>query len=101
MENTEKKEPIIDFKHTLKLHVDTYDTISKLVSLVKEIPKFEKLKNDVQLTKFLCDHIEELIPNNNKKIDKLTLLIQVFKEAFVNWGFNDADIDIVKKHVDF
>jgi hypothetical protein len=93
--------PLIDVKHSLKQHFDTYGTISKLVAFIKSIPQFQKLKNDIQLTNTVCDIIEELIPNNNKKVDKLQLLISVFTEAFKDYGFSPDDIDTLKKHVQY
>lgn len=93
--------PLIDVKHSLKQHFDTYGTISKLVAFVKSIPQFQKLKNDIQLTSSICNIIEELIPNNKKVIDKLQLLISVFTEAFRDFGFSPDDIDTLKKHVQY
>ncbi len=95
------QDPIIDVKYNLKLHVDKQSVISKLVEFVLAIPQFEDLKLDVQLTKTLCDLIEHLLPNNKQQIDKLEVLLTALKRIFINIGFAENEINIIKQQVLF
>lgn len=94
---------LIDLKHGLKNHSNKHTLIDEIVSFVKS--KFPaniiELKLNIQLTKLVCDIIEDRLPNNKKQVDKLDVLLLVLQRIFAETGLNLSDTNIIKQQVEF
>ena len=94
---------LIDLKHGLKNHSNKHTLIEDIVTFVKS--KFPNniidLKLNIQLTKLVCDIIEDRLPNNKKQVDKLDVLLLVLQRIFAETGLNLADTNIIKQQVEF
>jgi hypothetical protein len=73
----------LEFKFKLR-ELITNDDISKVIlKKIKEIPNYETLKLDVELTLFLCNLCENIIADKGlKKFDKKAFVINLIKELF-------------------
>jgi hypothetical protein len=94
---------LIHLKYGLKDHSDKYTLIEDIVKfiLAKFPSNISDLKLNPQLTKLICDIIEDRLPNNNKKIDKLDLLLKVLQRIFVESVMTPGDLDVIKQQVVF
>jgi len=97
------KPDLIDLKNSLKTHSDKYTLITDIVDFVrKKIPvNIVDLKLHPQLTKLVCDIIEDRLKNNKKKINKLDVLISVMREIFAEVGLNEHDKNVLHQQVEF
>lgn len=100
---SENQKELIHLKYGLKTHSDKFNLINDIVEFIKK--KFPAniidLKLHPQFTKLICDIIEDRLPNNKKKIDKLEILITVMQKVFAEVGLNTCDIDCIKQQVSF
>ena len=73
----------LEFKFKLR-ELITNDDISKVIlKKIKEIPNYETLKLDVELTLFLCNLCENIIADKGlKKFDKKAFVINLIKDLF-------------------
>jgi hypothetical protein len=97
------KPDLIDLKNSLKTHSDKYTLITDIVDFVrKKFPlNIVDLKLHPQLTKLVCDVIEDRLPKNKKKINKLDVLISVMREIFAEVGLNEHDKNVLHQQVEF
>ena len=99
----ENKNDLIDLKYGLKNHSDKFNLISDIVDFIKK--KFPTnivdLKLHPQFTKLVCDIIEDRLPNNKKKIDKLEVLLLIMNRVFAEVGINMNDTEVIKQQVSF
>ena len=66
-----------------------------IVNKIKLIPKYDQLKNDIEITEHVCNLVENSVTNNkdSKPINKKQLVIKIMSSLF-NLN-NDADKKIV------
>ena len=69
-------------KNTLKLHYSENALIELIVSKIKEIPDYEKLKSDIELILVICRMIETISADSDLKLDKLNAIIEIYKKSF-------------------
>ena len=72
----------IVLKNTLKLHYSENALIELIVSKIKEIPDYEKLKSDIELILVICRMIETISTDSDLKLDKLKAIIEIYKKSF-------------------
>ena len=72
----------IVLKNTLKLHYSENALIELIVSKIKEIPDYEKLKSDIELILVICRMIETISADSDLKLDKLNAIIEIYKKSF-------------------
>ena len=56
--------------------------IELIVSKIKEIPDYEKLKSDIELILVICKMIETISTDSDLKLDKLKTIIEVYTKSF-------------------
>lgn len=73
----------VPFKHSLSnLHLET-QVKKQIVEKIQVIPTVESLKHNIELTKYICNMIEEgLNKQKGKKIDKKALAFDVLSVLF-------------------
>ena len=59
----------LEYKHSLNIFFVYNDLVNKIVEKIKEIPNYENLKLDVELTLHICNIIENIITKKDK-VDK-------------------------------
>ena len=72
---------LVDLKRGLKAHDMKSSTILQIISKIQTIPDYIKLKQDVELTLFVCNLIENTIKKHmgfNKKEMVINILNQLF-----------------------
>jgi len=78
--------PDITFKNSLKKHILVYTLIEKVAEKIKLIPQHEKLRVEIELVKTVCNIVENMVSNKNKKqkqpIDKKQLVIDALSFVF-------------------
>ena len=72
----------IVLKNTLKNHYSINALIELIVKQVKDIPDFEKLKQDIELILLVCSMIETISTDSDIKIDKLEAIVGIYKQLF-------------------
>ena len=87
-------------KHILK-HYTHFALIEKVSQTIKiEIPNYELLKLNPELTKLICTVVENNIPGKLKKIlDKRTIIVEIYIKIFGD--ISDDDIEALLAQVDF
>ena len=72
----------IVLQNTLKLQYLENALIELIVSKIKEIPDYEKLKSDIELILVICRMIETISADSDLKLDKLKSIIEIYKKSF-------------------
>lgn len=90
--------PDINIKNGLSEHFVTENIIKEVTEKVKTIPNYHLLKNEVELLKFICNIIENMILKNKKKIDKKDIVIKIFSLLF---SLTEPDKENLSKLIDF
>ena len=72
----------IVLKNTLKSHYSENALIELIVSKIKEIPDYDKLKSDIELILVICKMIETISTDSDLKLDKLKTIIEVYTKSF-------------------
>ena len=57
------------------------------------------MKNDLELIRFICNMLENLITNNDEKIDKKQTVIDIISQLFCT--FSDEDKKAISNQVQF
>ena len=55
-----------DLKNSLSKHFVFHDLVNVLVTKIKEIPKFEELKLNIELTLLCCNIVENSVKKKSK-----------------------------------
>ena len=53
-----------------------------IVKQVKDIPDYEKLKQDIELILLICSMIETITTDSDVKIDKLEAIVGIYKVQY-------------------
>lgn len=70
-------------KGTLKNHALVYNTIKKVkINVQNEIENHQALKNDIELTRYIANGVENEIPYKSKNINKKNIVMEVHKQLF-------------------
>lgn len=86
-----------DFKHSLVSHLTYEQTILDITGVIKNLPSYESLKLDDELTLYVCRVVEHIIKKVHK-IDKKVLVIKCLTEAF---GLTPTEQLLVSRQIEF
>jgi len=96
--NKDFKIPDINLKNNLSSHFVKENIINEISNKVKEIPNYILLKHEIELLKFICCIIENMILYNNKKIDKKEIVTKIFVNLF---SLSPIEVEQLHKFIDF
>jgi len=89
----------IKTKNSLNIACVKSDLCNAIVTRVQSIDNFQELKFDNELLIFVCNCVENTVSSSGKKkIDKKTLVIDIFKKLF---EISDEDEGIISKSINF
>lgn len=76
--------PDIKLKHSARNVILENTLIKNIVDKIKNIPQFDQLKNDIELTEHVCNLVENSITGNknSKPIDKKNLVLKIITMLF-------------------
>ena len=86
-----------DLKHGLSTHFIFHDLVNVLVTKIKEIPKFEELKLNIELTLLCCNIVENSVKKKTK-VDKEKLVVESLTQIFT---LNEDEQKTIKNHIEF
>lgn len=92
-------------KNSLAIHVTTHSIIKKMVNDIQNIPSYEQLKLDKELTKNVCKDVLKLLDNdknltslNKKDLSKTSIVSEILKQSF---DLTDDELQSVKDDINF
>jgi hypothetical protein len=94
----------VKIKNSLKSFVQQNSLTEQIVKHIQTIPNYQNLKNDVELIKYVCKMIEQLVKQGNSKqpegirIDKKQLVITIFNQIF---GLSPNEIAFISSLIEF
>jgi Rps23 Pro-64 3,4-dihydroxylase Tpa1-like proline 4-hydroxylase len=89
----------VDFKHNLKRLQTEAELKEMITTKIREIPTYQALKYDVELTLFICNLIENATKDKNvKKFNKKDFVINVMSELFT---LSENDKKILGDQIEF
>ena len=83
---------------SLKLHYEVNDIIAKVSLLIKEIPEFQALKFNHDLTLYVLNMIKNLV-KSTKKIDVKAVAVQVISKVY-NLT-EEEEVNILVNQIDY
>jgi len=86
-----------DLKNSLSKHFVFHDLVNVLVTKIKEIPKFEELKLNIELTLLCCNIVENSVKKKTK-VDKEKLVVESLTQIFT---LNEDEQKTIKNHIEF
>jgi hypothetical protein len=89
----------LTFKNSAKHVMLKNELIEFVIKEIQKIPNYQELKNNLELIRFVCNMLENLISNNNEKIDKKQTVIDIISQLFCT--FSDEDKKAISNHVQF
>lgn len=87
----------LNLKNSVSRHFVYHNLINSVVEKVKAIPKYELLKNDLELVLLVCNVIENIITKKDD-VNKKELCTDVMCAIF---NLSQEEIDNIKNHVQF
>jgi hypothetical protein len=82
---------------SLKLHYEVNDIIAKVSLLIKEIPEFQALKFNHDLTLYVLNMIKNLV-KSTKKIDVKAVAVQVISKVY---NLTEEEVNILVNQIDY
>jgi hypothetical protein len=90
----------LEFKHNLKELITNEDIKKLVVSKISQIPNYESLKLDVELTLFLCNLCENIVADRSiKNFDKKAFVMSLAKELFAD--LSEDEIALYEGQIQF
>jgi len=86
-----------DLKNSLSKHFVFHDLVNVLVTKIKEIPKFEELKLNIELTLLCCNIVENSVKKKTK-VDKEKLVVESLTQIFT---LTEDEQKTIKNHIEF
>ena len=86
-----------DLKNSLSKHFVFHDLVNVLVTKIKEIPKFEELKLNIELTLLCCNIVENSVKKKTK-VDKEKLVVESLTQIFT---LTEEEQKTIKNHIEF
>ena len=88
----------LNFKNQLNKHFVFHSLVAVLVKKIKEdIPKFEELKLNIELTLLCCNIVENSVKKKTK-VDKEKLVVDSLTEIFT---LTEEEQKTIKNHIEF
>jgi hypothetical protein len=88
---------LVNFKNNVNTHVLVQDIKTQLLTKLGNIPNILLLKNDIELTLYVCNCVENMIAKGSK-LDKKSLVVDVLGCVF---QLTDEEKTAVKNTIDF
>ena len=86
-----------DLKNSLSKHFVFHDLVNVLVTKIKEIPKFEELKLNIELTLLCCNIVENSVKKKTK-VDKEKLVVESLTQIFT---LTEDEQKTIENHIEF
>ena len=86
-----------DLKNSLSKHFVFHDLVNVLVTKIKEIPKFEQLKLNIELTLLCCNIVENSV-KKKLKVDKEKLVVDALTDVFT---LTEVEQKTIKDQIEF
>jgi hypothetical protein len=97
---TEKAKPLIKLKNDCRVHIEKYSIIQDVGKIIREIPNLGKIKNDIELLKYIVSLVENLIhPKVKDKLKAGDIAFELFCELFPSMPADEKEL--VKKNIDY
>jgi len=81
---------------TLALHYEVNDIIAKVSLLIKEIPEFNGLKFNHDLTLYVLNIVTNMV--KSKKIDVKSVAVQIISKIY---NLNEEEVEILINQIDY
>jgi hypothetical protein len=94
----------VKVKNSLATFVQQNGLTEKLIKHIQTIPNYQNLKNDIELIKYVCKMIEQLVKAGNsalpvgQKLDKKQLALTILQQLF---ALNQPEILFIGNLIDF
>lgn len=96
----EKAKPLIKLKNDCRVHIEKYSIMQDVGKIIREIPNLGKIKNDIELLKYILSLVENLIhPKVKDKLKAEDIAFELFCELFPSMPADEKEI--IKKSIDF
>ena len=70
------------------------EIIDFIIKEIQKIPNYQEMKNNLELVRFICNMLENLIVNNDENIDKKQTVIDILTQLFFfNTGTDKLSIE--------
>jgi len=70
------------------------EIIDFIIKEIQKIPNYQEMKNNLELVRFICNMLENLIVNNDENIDKKQTVIDILTQLFFfNTGTDKTSIE--------
>ena len=90
---------LIEFKNTVALHIKQNKLVDDVIKKIKEIPNLDELRMDPELTKYICNVIQNTITKQEEKqICKSNLCATILISLF---NLDDKEINAVSKQIKY
>ena len=90
---------IVEFKHSLSLHVKENKLIDDITELINKVPNLDKLRLDPELTIYVCNVIENIITKHDTKtISKSELCVKILTTIF---NLEESEVAAINKQIIF
>ena len=89
----------LTFKNSARHVMLKNEIIDFVIKEIQKIPNYQEMKNNLELIRFVCNMLENLITNNNEKIDKKQTVIDIISQLFC--FFNEDDKKAIANQVQF
>ena len=89
----------LTFKNSAKHVMLKNELIAFIITEIQKIPNYQELKNNLELIRFVCNMLENLITNNKENIDKKQTVIEIISQLFCS--FSEDDKKAISNQVQF
>ena len=90
---------LVEFKHSLSLHVKENKLIDDITELINKVPNLDKLRIDPELTIYVCNVIENIITKHDTKtIKKNELCVKILTTIF---NLEESEVAAINKQIIF
>lgn len=89
----------LTFKNSAKNVMLKNELIAFIITEIQKIPNYQELKNNLELIRFVCNMLENLITNNKENIDKKQTVIEIISQLFCS--FSEDDKKAISNQVQF
>jgi hypothetical protein len=104
MDFTDNPLATVKVKNSLATFVQQNGLTEKLIKHIQTIPNYHNLKNDIELIKYVCKMIEQLVKAGNsdlpvgQKLDKKQLALTILQQLF---ALSQPELLFVGNLIDF
>jgi hypothetical protein len=90
---------LVNFKNTIALHIKQNKLVDDITNIIKEIKNLEELRLDPELTKYVCNVIQNTITKEEEKqICKKNLCATILISLF---NLDEKEVNAVDKQIKY